>query len=67
MPHPRRGAQLQLSLIFSKDKWQSLKALREAGAAELLNAVVTVNNDNIAGAFEVENTTNGGDYNKEAV
>ncbi len=54
-------------LDFSEDEWQSLKGLREANAAELKNAAVTVNNDNIAGAFEVENTTNGGDYNKEAV
>ncbi len=54
-------------LDYSEEEWQSLIMLREADAAESSNAVVTVNNDNNPGALEMENDTNGGDCNEEAV
>ena len=54
-------------LVFSKEKWQSLKVLREADGTESHNAAVTVTYDNIAGEFEEEDQTNQGNNNKEAM
>jgi hypothetical protein len=56
-----------MPVSFFEEEWQSLIALRETNAAELSNAAVIVNNDNNPGALEMENKTNGGEYNEEAV
>ena len=54
-------------LDISDDEWESLKALREAKAGNLMESAMPDKNDSILGKFEGENETIGVNFNAEGV
>ena len=54
-------------LDFTNEEWESLKALKEADAAERIQAAMTNEIDDIIGALGIENETTGGTIDKGTV
>jgi hypothetical protein len=52
---------------MSDDEWESLKALGEADAGNLMESAMPDKNDSILDEFEGENETIGVDFNAEGV